>query len=44
MSGDLRDPIRSIPSGTLAAVGVGYVVYMGLPFLIANRVRCCYLN
>lgn len=37
MSGDLRDPIRSIPVGTLAAVGTGYVVYMALPFLLASR-------
>ncbi len=37
MSGDLRDPIRSIPVGTLAAVGTGYVVYMTLPILLASR-------
>ncbi|MDX1682906.1 MAG: hypothetical protein R3336_07300, partial [Phycisphaeraceae bacterium] len=37
MSGDLKDPARSIPKGTLAAVGVGYVVYMGLPILLALR-------
>jgi amino acid transporter len=28
LSGDLRDPKRSIPVGTLAAVGVGFVVYL----------------
>lgn len=37
MSGDLRDPARSIPAGTLAAVGVGYIVYMSLPALLAFR-------
>ena len=37
MSGDLRDPTRSIPFGTLAAVGTGYVIYMALPLLLAQR-------
>lgn len=37
MSGDLRDPTRAIPIGTLAAVGTGYVVYMGLPIVLAMR-------
>ncbi|MFE4107573.1 Na-K-Cl cotransporter [Almyronema epifaneia] len=38
MSGDLRNPIRAIPMGTLAAVGTGYVIYMGLPLILATRV------
>jgi len=37
MSGDLATPGRSIPRGTLAAVAVGFVVYMGLPLLLAWR-------
>jgi amino acid transporter len=37
MSGDLRNPARSIPLGTLSAIGVGYVIYMSLPVLLAFR-------
>jgi len=37
MSGDLDNPARSIPRGTLAALGVGYLVYMTLPLVLAMR-------
>ena len=36
MSGDLRDPARSIPRGTLAAVVVTGIVYAGQAFLLAG--------
>ncbi len=36
MSGDLVDPRRSIPRGTMAAIGVSYLVYMTIPFVLAR--------
>jgi solute carrier family 12 (sodium/potassium/chloride transporter), member 2 len=37
MSGDLKDPARSIPRGTLAALGVGFLVYVTMPFFFSMR-------
>lgn len=37
MSGDLKDPARSIPKGTFLAIGVGYLIYMTLPMILASR-------
>lgn len=36
MSGELKDPKKSIPSGTLWAIGVSFVIYMLLAFWIAR--------
>ncbi len=34
LSGDLKDPKRSITVGTLAAIGVGFVVYLVVPIVL----------
>ncbi|WP_445956972.1 amino acid permease [Yeosuana sp.] len=38
MSGDLKDPKQSIPKGTLAAIGVGLVIYLVLAVFMAYNV------
>ena len=38
MSGDLRDPKKSIPGGTIAAIAIGLVVYIALAFFFATSV------
>ncbi len=39
MSGDLEDPKKSIPSGTLMAIGVGLIVYLSLAIFIAYNIN-----
>lgn len=38
MSGDLRDPRRAIPLGTILAIVTGLLVYIGLTFFFTYRV------
>ncbi len=38
MSGDLRDPKKSLPVGTIAAIAVGFIVYVALAAFLAFRV------
>ena len=38
MSGDLKDPKKSIPAGTIAAIAIGLFVYIGLIFFFSYTV------
>ncbi|MEM1311706.1 MAG: Na-K-Cl cotransporter, partial [Cyanobacteria bacterium P01_H01_bin.153] len=37
MSGDLKNPSKAIPLGTLGAIGVGYAIYMLIPLVLYFR-------
>ncbi|MCA8973677.1 MAG: amino acid permease, partial [Planctomycetes bacterium] len=39
MSGDLKDPARSLPIGTFAAVGLSMIVYFGVALLFAGAMK-----
>lgn len=39
MSGDLKNPAKALPLGTLAAVVTGYIVYMALPVFLSAKVH-----
>ncbi len=38
MSGDLKDPAKALPRGTLGAVFVGYITYMLIPVFLSRLV------
>ncbi len=39
MSGDLKDPKKSIPKGTIAAIAIGLIVYIFLAFFLSYTVN-----
>lgn len=38
LSGDLKNPSKSLPLGTMTALLVAYIVYMAIPYFLANHV------
>ena len=39
MSGDLKDPSKSLPRGTLGAIVSGYVVYLAIPVFLSSVIH-----
>ncbi|QBG48008.1 Na-K-Cl cotransporter [Verrucomicrobia bacterium S94] len=39
LSGDLKNPAKSLPLGTLLAIGTGYLVYMIMPIFLNTKVH-----
>ena len=39
MAGDLKDPGRSIPIGTMVAIGVAFVIYLALAVFLAIQIQ-----